>query len=367
MDLTDISTGELIILAIWAILGALVGFFIFQTVKKQRRAHYLTVGLVVAWLGVSAWAFRPFFSDFPFIHGNIPVFANGLLYTTAYYAMYLHYELIYRYRPRLERLSVMSVLLGSAFVTSTLMIFLEDPPSLLGGFNDLSHDLIRLSTFSLAAYVTFRTWYLTREREPSFELIGILLIIIGTFPTMLANYTSIDDLLGLSAYEWGDLLTFLGLVFILTIFIYNVDYLYRMPVSLYHFLVFNSAGIAILSMPIKNPKFEVDPATAQLISGPLTAITHLFAEVFKSQPKIEYIKAKNQAFLFESARGLTTTIICERPTYFVKLSLRLFLKIIPDEIIPLLNRPYVRMDDESTIDQLYIAFHRAFPYIEIEK
>ncbi len=368
MDLMEVSSEEAIILAIWAILGLLVGFFIYQTVRKDRRAHYLTLGLLMAWLGVSTWAFRPFLRAFDVIHTNVPVIANGLFYPLAYYAIYLHYELIYRYRPRLERLAIMSAMLGSAIVTSFLIFVTPRGTThliVMTFFNDIYHDFIRLFAFSFAVYVTHRTWLLTREREPAFELTGLTFILLGTFPTILGNYTDFDQLFGLSAYEWGDLLTFLGLTIIIAIFIYKVDYLYRMPVALYHLLVFNSAGIAILSMAIKNRKFEVDPTTAQLISGPITAITSLFEEVFQRQPEIEYIKARNQAFLFESTKGLTAMIIGERPTYFVKLSLRLFLNSIPDEVLPLLNRPYIRLEDESIKNQLLKAFHHAFPYVEI--
>ncbi len=367
MNVTDVSMGEAIVLGIWGILGVLTAIFIRQTIKKMRRAHFLTFGLVVAWLGVSAWTFRPFLRTFPEVYGFIPTLANGMLYPMAYYLIYLHYELIYRYRPHLNRLSAMSGLLGSALITSLLVLLLDDPPSLVGMLNDLSHDFIRLNTFCFATVVTFRTWNLTKEREPAFELTGLLFIVIGTFPAMLGNYTSIDELLGLSVYEWGDLMTFLGLVIILAVFIYNVDYLYRMPVPLYYFIVFNSVGITILSMPIKNRKFEVEPAMAQLISGPLTAITRLFEEIFKRNPEIEFIKAKNQSFLFESAKGLTAMIISERPTYFVKLSLRLFLKLIPNEIIHRLNKPYVKLDPESTMSHLHDAFHRAFPYVDVEE
>ncbi|MBD3405734.1 MAG: hypothetical protein GF411_06335, partial [Candidatus Lokiarchaeota archaeon] len=250
----SLDVAEIILISINLVMSLLLILFIYQTFRKNRRAHVLTVGLLFGLLGVSIFSVQIFFSDL-LSYGEAGILANGVFYILMFYFLFIHFERINNLSPRLIPLTIMSGLAAIGLATSAVILSIESSPSALSMMNDFAHDSIRGLTLLLAAFTAFRGWLLTREREGLMEWVALFILAFGGVPTIIANYTEIGDFGGLSLYEYGDLITFIGLLLLVSVYIFNPDYLYRMPVPIHGVILYNSTGIAIYSRQVRNKGF----------------------------------------------------------------------------------------------------------------
>ncbi len=358
----SIGTAEAILIALDIVLGLLLALFIYQTIRKNRQAHLLSLGLIFGFIGVTLFAVDPFLPAGNPLGGNTSVLVNGVFYVLMLYFIYLHFEQVIRLTPRLERLAIMSALLGIGLATSMIILTTPSPSTGLGTVNDFAHDLSRLFTFIFAAYVSFRGWLLTRERAANIEWLSLLILTIGSIPTAIANHTDLNSIDGLSMYELGDLVTFVGLVLLVSIYIRKPDYLYRMPVPIHDVILYNAAGIAVYSRLVQNKGFESSKVPEHLMSMAVTAISTLLSESLHIDAQLELIESRNRTLLFETHGNLTVLLICDRATYFVRRSLRQLLKSIDEATYKRLTAEDFLNDTElvSQVDQ-YVA--NALPYL----
>ncbi len=354
-----IGTSVAILIALDVVLGLLLVLFIYQTIRKNRQAHLLSLGLIFGFIGVTLFAIEPFL---PSLGSNTSVLVNGVFYVLMLYFIYLHFEQVVRLTPRLERLAIMSALLGIGLATSAIILTTPSPSAGLGAMNDLAHDLSRLFTFIFAAYVAFRGWLLTKERAANFEWLSLVILTIGSLPTAIANHTELNSLDGLSLYELGDLITFIGLALLVSIYIRKPDYLYRMPVPIHDVILYNAAGIAVYSRLVQNKGFESAKVPEHLMSMAVTAISTLLSESLQTDAQLELIESRNRTLLFETHETLTVLLICDRATYFVQRSLRLLLRSIDETTYKRLTADDFHSDAKlvEQVDQ-YVA--HALPYL----
>ncbi|MFW9931716.1 MAG: hypothetical protein ACFFDR_03600 [Candidatus Thorarchaeota archaeon] len=357
-----IETAEAILIALDIVLGLLLALFIYQTIRKSRQAHLLSLGLIFGFIGVTLFAIEPFLPSGNPLGANVSVLVNGVFYVLMLYCIYLHFEQVVRLTPRLERLAIMSALLGIGLSTSFIILTTSSPSVGLGTVNDLAHDLSRMLTFTFATYVSFRGWLLTRERGANIEWISLIILTIGSVPTAIANHTDLSSLDGLSLYELGDLITFVGLVLLVSIYIRKPDYLYRMPVPIHDVILYNAAGIAVYSRLVQNKGFESAKVPEHLMSMAVTAISTLLSESLQTDAQLELIESRNRTLLFETQGELTVLLICDRATYFVRRSLRILLRSINETVYKRLTAEDFHSDRAlvSQVDQ-YVA--HALPYL----
>lgn len=357
----SLDVADIILISINAVMALLLILFIYQTFRKNRRAHVLTLGLLFGLFGVSIFSVQIFLPDL-LSYGNAAILANGVFYVLMFYFLFIHFERVNNLSPRLAPLTIMSGIAAIGLATSAVILSIESSPSALSMMNDFAHDSIRGLTLLLAAYTAFRGWLLTREREGLVEWVSLLILAIGGIPTILANYTDFRDLGGLSFYEVGDLITFIGLVLLVSVYIFNPDYLYRMPVPIHGVIMYNSTGIAIYSRQVRNKGFEVSKIPDQLMSMSITAVSSILTESLDTAAELQLIDARHRVLLFESRNQLTVMLICDRATYFVKRSLRLLLDSLSEDAYATLTAEAYNKDEEVE-EELDSAVKDALPYV----
>lgn len=357
-----IGTAETILIALDSVLGLLLALFIYQTIRKNRQAHLLSVGLIFGFVGVTLFTIEPFLLSGSPLEGNVSVIGNGVFYVLMLYFIYLHFEQVTRFTPRLERLAIMSALLGIGLATSVIIVGAQSPSLGLISANNLAHDLSRLFCFIFAAYVSFRGWLLTRERSANIEWISLIILMAGSLPTTIANHSDFSSLAGISMYELGDLVTFVGLVLLVSVYIRNPDYLYRMPVPIHDVILYNASGIAVYSRLVQNKGFETSKIPEHLMSMAVTAISTLLSESLQTDTQLEVIESKNRTLLFETRGALTVLLICDRATYFVRRSLRQLLKSIDPHTYEKLTADAFE-SDTTLVQKIDKYVSRALPYL----
>ncbi|MHA1771489.1 MAG: hypothetical protein ACTSYL_03595 [Candidatus Thorarchaeota archaeon] len=351
---------NMLVLALWIVLLVLVLLFIYQTFRKNRRAHVLTIALIFGIIGLTLWAFRPFLPDF--LKSNTSVLANGFAYIFMYYALYLHFEQVSRLRPQLIRLAIMSAFVGMGLITTAVIITQETSITQLTMANDFAHDAIRMSAFLFGASVSIKSWMMTHEREEMVETSALLVLAVGGIPPILGNFFSLKSIADLSVYEIGDLVTFIGLVMLIGVYLGNPNYLYRLPTPLFRIIIFNTTGIAVYSRAIQTRGLEKVVVSDQLMSMSISAISSVLSESLQTNAQLRRIDITQRALLFEWREDLTALLICERATYFARRSLQMVLDSIPEPLFLELKSDAVRVDPEivNTLDTLVRA---SFPYL----
>ncbi len=351
---------NVVVLALWIVLLMMVLLFIFQTFKKNRQAHLLTTALIFGIIGLTLWAFRPFLPDF--LRSNTSVLANGFAYVLMYFVLYLHFEQVYRLRPHLLRLTFMSILVGMGIGTTIVMITIPSTINQLTMVNDFAHDAIRMSAFLFGTIITLKSWMNTHEREGLFEWVSLLILAVGGVPPIIGNFTDMKSLADMSVYEIGDLITFIGLVLLIGIYLSNPNYLYRLPTPMFRIIIFNSTGIAVYSRAIQSRGFEGIKIPDQLMSMSIAAISSVLSESLQTNAQLLRIEISHRMLMFEWREDLSALLICERGTYFARRSLRMLLSSLPDEIFSMLRSDSVQIDYEL-LQALDGYVKASFPYL----
>ncbi len=351
---------NMVVLALWIVLLLLVLLFIYQTFRKNRHAHVLTIALIFGIIGLTLWAFRPFLPDF--LESNTSVLANGFAYIFMYYALYVHFEQVSRLKPHLVRLAIMSAFVGMGLITTAVIVSLGTSITQLTMANDFAHDAIRISAFLFGAVVSIKSWRISHEREGMIETSALLILAVAGIPPILGNFFSIKSIAELSVYELGDLITFIGLVLLIGVYLGNPNYLYRLPTPLFRIIIFNSTGIAVYSRAIQTRGLEKLVIPDQLMSMSISAISSVLSETLHTKAQLKRIDITQMTLLFEWREDLAILLICEQATYFARRSLKMAIDSIPDPLFLELKSDAVRVDANvvGVLDNLVKA---SFPYL----
>ncbi|MHA1974228.1 MAG: hypothetical protein ACTSW1_14610 [Candidatus Hodarchaeales archaeon] len=366
--MVSVTFEELIVILLFFVLFALFILFVYQTLRKHRQAHALTVGLILGLVGVFIMAFQPLFPTGNILKTNGSVIAIGCFYTAMYYMIYLHYEQISQKAPKLYRLTLSTALLSLGIFSTILLILLDEDPHLLTQFNDFAQDSMRFIALTFASIIAYRCWRLTREREGFIETSSLLILLSGGLPTIIANYTDFKDIGGISFYLLGDIITFIGLVCLFSVFILNPNYLYRLPFPIYYIIMFNSNGLAFYSRSVENKGIPSPEFSDQLVSASVTAISMFLREGFGSgESRLKFIDAYDRSLIFSHSYNseITAMLMSERVTFFTWKSLNNLLNNIPPEIYKQVDSPNI-LEDTNTTHALDEIVHQVFPYLKFK-
>ncbi|MHA1213726.1 MAG: hypothetical protein ACTSPG_00335 [Candidatus Hodarchaeales archaeon] len=366
--MASITLEELIVILLFFVLFALFILFVYQTLRKHRQAHALTIGLILGLIGVFIMAFQPLFPANSILKTNGSIIAIGCFYTAMYYMIYLHYEQISRRAPRLDRLILSTALFSLGIFSTIILILLDEDPHLLTQFNDFAQDSMRFIALAFASIIAYHSWRLTREREGFIETSSLLILLLGGLPTILANYTEFKEIGGIDFYLFGDIITFIGLVCLFTVFIMNPNYLYRLPFPIYYIIMFNSNGLAFYSRSVENKGIPSPKFSDQLVSASVTAISMLLREGFGSgESRLKFIDAYDRSLIFSHSYNseITAMLMSERVTFFTWKSLNNLLSNIPPEIYKKVDSPNV-LEDAKLTQTLDKIVHQVFPYLNFK-
>ncbi len=353
------------------IMGLVVMLFIYQTFRKNRRNHVLTVGFISGWIALLALTLRETNA-----FSTVTIFnaVGGLAFSLLFFCIYLHYEFASRSTPYLWRFGFMCALLGMRVMTVTVHALMPENIYVSAMYYP-SFDIIRMSAFLFSLYISWKTWQLTGEWESAVETLAIVMLVLGGVlgiihrPIDIGFLPPTTEILGIPldpTLLLSYLLTVIGIFTYLVVFIINPDYLFRLPIPLHHVIVYNETGMAFYSRAIKSKGISPIEITDQLFSGAITAISSLLSESAHQPVALQSISSSSQSILFEHhPTGISALLVCEDPSYYVKLSLRRFLQEIPNDLMN-------RMAETAMVNVAEIKkmlddlVQHSFPYVEFQ-
>ncbi|MFX0090708.1 MAG: hypothetical protein ACFFBD_03005 [Candidatus Hodarchaeota archaeon] len=395
----DLTFRFLIDIGIIAFFVALFVLFVYQSIKKQRKAYVLTFGLIMGASGALFSTFSTLISDlghsstdsvlagrfltsmfgFIVLAGSLVmtiiiwqmkqtkvispeleyIAFGGILigigftlfgvlvggntsgsfyltvisitvYSVSFLFIYAFFEQLEQEKPERIRMLIIACLFLAICFTGWLTLF--DLSSIPGEFGkvaivmwDFAYDSFGVVIFIFGAYVHYKAYNYTRERNLFILTIGATLIAIGFVIGFLNDIKSdflflneIFSLLGDLGGVLGDFVKLLGMAIFFIVYILNIDYLYRIPVNIYAIMFFSSAGLSLYSAKVESP-IEIDDS---FISAVIVAISEFIKQVIGTRGTLERIITQDRTFVFSSGENISAAIFADRSTYFLSNSLR---------------------------------------------
>ncbi|MHA1276835.1 MAG: hypothetical protein ACTSQ8_06580 [Candidatus Helarchaeota archaeon] len=319
---------EIAFLVITVLFGILFGLFVWQTTRRHRSATALVASLFV---GVLA-------SFFAIISTGQLIPLNSIEATT-FQALQLNtfgvqFFLFFLFLERLRskdihtgRLAIMLSLLLVQTLSLWLRVYFNDIGEIhqtLWFLSDMSYTLSGIFVYLMLSVPTYVTTYrYTHEKKPIFITIALSLIGIGfvfSFLFDLFDYFNINVGWIKVAAEYTMPLQAIGLFIFTSIYLSDIDYLYRLPNDTFMLMVVAKSGVPLHSVKLKTRKqVKIE---GDLLSGLLSAINNVFQEVFKVNSTIRKISSEEVHILLEPGSEIISIIITDKISYFLDIALK---------------------------------------------
>jgi hypothetical protein len=161
----------------------------------------------------------------------------------------------------------------------------------------------------------YRLYRYTKEKKAIGFIIGLILAGSGYIVNSLIDYigffttlpTWLDDI-GIL----GDVFPLTGLIIFLITYIFDVDYIYRLPHDHYMLMVTYKSGVAIHSVQFETErKVKIEE---NLFSGFISSLTFVFDNILQSPSPIDTISSKDASILLRSGEKIIVIVLTKQPT-----------------------------------------------------
>jgi hypothetical protein len=350
--------------------GIFLILFLYFSLQKNRKAPYLVHVLGFGFIG-SIFDIINSLEILPELNPNIQIYLiiELLFYGLQFFFFYLFLEQISSVDPKNWRLLPMFGFLIIQEISLGLMIwfspfssqsvqnlwFLADV-----GYNNLA--LFAFGVFGLPIY--YKQYKYTREKKAVVFILAILLITFGYIIYSLVDYigffTTLPDWLEF-LNNFSEVFPLLGLAVILLVYVFDIDYLYRLPSDHYMLVVTYKSGITIHSVKFQTKRnLEIKQ---NLFSGFMTSISFVFNNILKSEEPIETISSKDATILMRSGEKIIVIMIVEQPTKILERAMdryiEMFEKRFQEELEEETSEVSKFKDAEDLINPI-------FPFLQIE-
>lgn len=293
---------------------AIMSLFFYQTFKKKYHIPYLLSGVTVGVLGTLV--------NLVFVLVGAPMHEmNRIIFTaclsTVAVAFFLFFESIDSLRPRFGRTVPVLFCFTAVQVMNALRFLPVLTPEL-----DALFDRVTMVAYSLLGLLIYggigipyyvRGYRLTRERI-NLLLATAMVVGVATYGLIFTNHAFIPrdaPYLDTIVSATGILSSAFIAIFALT-YLFNLDYIYRLPFDNYILMVAYRTGIPIQKIELESSK---DPVIKDaLVTGLLSAVNNLFMEALDASTDIENISSQDATVIVKTGRYATAIVIGERAT-----------------------------------------------------
>ncbi|MHA1820196.1 MAG: hypothetical protein ACTSU2_07685 [Promethearchaeota archaeon] len=342
--------------------------FLIKSVKKKLSIPYLIWG--VFWGDIAAIAgfilyLIPVVPETELVRAMMEAI-NMTTFNLLFIFFYLFMESLVTEKPNLIRFSIVIALAALHFVPLWLtVVYVNDSflSALLLYYSRIAYHLSGLLIFGVFGLILFiNTYKITHERiaiylasSMSMALVAFLIFfIMGTFFNDLVSTAN-------PLYLSGQILALSSIVLFVLIYLFNIDYTYRLPNDHYILMISYSSGVPLFSVNLKNRKnIYIDE---QLLSGFLSAINSIYTQTLQSSKSIREIAGAEVDILIRSGEFTMASIITERTSKKLAIALSRFVKLFEEKFRDKLQ------DDESDLNEFISArdlIPIVFPFFIIE-
>lgn len=354
-------TDSLIIAIVLTILFLITtALFIYQTIRHNRRAYILTVGII---FGVFAGFFTILY-DGSFFTGELASWTLRLeliSWSFLYFFVYLFIEELESTQPNSIRLSVASFLFGGFLVFSVLSMSPQSTNEIVLLW-DFFYNALGAFAFGFGAFSFIQAYYVVREKYPLIQGVGMISVVIGF---ILAFYGDMDAFYlktGLDLGIFPDVLKIVGLLLFIFIYLYKIDYLYRLPVQVISIAIYSTSGLPIYIAKAKGRKLmaEIDH---MLLGGMFQALNDIMQKATGSIHHIKELSNRDRVITFYAAEKITLAVTASRSTHFLENAMKSATKLFEEHYTKELTHELLNTEEFKETGKI---LSKAFPFLEIE-
>jgi hypothetical protein len=217
-------------------------------------------------------------------------------------------------------------------------------------------------------YIIFGAWMFlkvyisTKEKKPLFLCIGCILggmsWIIHFLKYALMN--SIPFISNPLTTQLESAFALLGIGIVSSVYLLDLDYVYRLPDEYYAFLIKHRDGIALYKADIENKQKIV--IQEDLIAGFLSAVNTMFVETLNSKFHIDEIASGDATIIMRSKPSFTAIIIGNKSPRILEIGLKNFTEEFEEEFKDILAKGVM---DISVFERTKDILKHHFPFLHI--
>ncbi len=345
-----------------------------RKLKKKQISSYLMVALAFALVSLLFY-----FGYLLTIQSNLDssIYFEGLSYLfllIVFFFVYLHFEAISSIKPSLWRYSITLTFTIVCLSFGSLIFF-----NIISDFN--LYYLILYWIYSVYGVfillyplkVSKNSYMLTKEKATVLEMLSIFLILssnIGYIIEYPLNLYKINPFAHfvISMTDFSNILFLIGLIILMSNYLINPDYIYRIPFPVYEIVIISKAGNIAYDQRLSSVIApELYSERGFLMIGVLSIISKIIKETLGTENQLKSIDSGNYKIFFSqipNERGLVA-ILSSGLNYFLQKSLDNFAQFIPMDLIEKINS--AKALDEDTTNKLDTLFLKNFPYLIIRR
>ena len=226
----------------------------------------------------------------------------------------------------------------------------------------VAFDLFAVFVFAYGAKVYIDANKKSPERRSSLMGSALVLvsisyaanIVLHEIPLFLGGFL----VPGLNIEEVLDFVRIIALITICIVLITDLDYMYRIPISIYGIFAIAGSGVNLFSFEEKEG--SADP---NLFSGALIAIAQVLKEGTGSKAMLTRVTTGDREVIVESRpeHDLVVAAIAERSSLFLRRSTQIFADMFCDRFCDELKK---EVGDADAFSEAHEMVHTAFPYLK---
>ncbi|MFW9990729.1 MAG: hypothetical protein ACFFD4_01595 [Candidatus Odinarchaeota archaeon] len=305
----DLTPEFLIAAALTVFFAILFALFLYQTLKRNRRAYILTTGIFFGILAglITAIIELQLFPDW----GSELLRIELIVWALMYGCLYLFLEETETTSPNGIRFSIVITLFTGFLVFSFISLHPEAVNMQLDLWWDFFYNGLGVFIFGFGIYSFFKTYLFGRELEPLVQSIGMVFVVAGF---CLSFY---GDLTGESLGILADALKIVGLLVFIAVFILRIDFIYRLPIEVFSIAIYTNTGFPIYIARSKHAR-EIETIDHTLLAGMFQALNNIIQNATGSISTIKELSSKDRVITFYSSEKVTVAAVVDRSTHFLE-------------------------------------------------
>lgn len=364
---------DFIIALIIAIFLFVLGVvFVIQSFLMNRTAYALTTGVFVASFGslVEAIYHLPKFET-----NRAILVASFAIWIVAYFLIFVFFVQLNKENINLPYTSVI-VFIALFHLTAGLISLHpglpDDLRNLLIFFWLFGYTFTGILVFAYGAVVHFDIYRRTKESAGWILGGAVTLIAVGFFIGMLIYFSALlenNDIIQKGflkpTFPFHNVMQLIGILILMLFYLFNLQYIFRVPVNIAAIILFNSLGMPIYAAKYTTQNIEQSAEKSlpiDLITASINAFQTFMQQTTDSKEPLKRIATLDKKVIIESTDLVSVAVIADEITYFMLNSMKALVKAIQKDYREFLLKEFA---DSTYFKGVATYVSKYFPYLPL--
>jgi len=364
-------------------IGIIVLVFIFKGLRHKYYIIYLFISLIASFIGI-------FIENFLYLPKNAgnPQFLNLIFalhissFTIYMFFMFMFLNSLVNVKPSTGNLFVASNFFAVMLIGVWQHYFFFPEVTYANGtmavtVARLAYDLFGIFVFGVHGMrIYFQFFRKIRERlalifflSQTFMTLGFVVrsirevwSLLAKIPGSLTMYTE-GEFLG-AMLDLCDILALVAIIVFLFLYIFNIEYIVRLPQDIYFLGIYTLSGLKIYRTNFQTSKEKIIKDDDAVLSGIFSTFNSIFKGLFKSEHPIKSIHSDDFTLIFSTNSSLMVVMATEQPTFVLQSAMSQFLKQFEVQHPNVYRNNFLDLTDIQNVQQI---IKKRFPYLKIVK